>query len=99
MKSDIINGLKSKIAKISYQEDSRDHILFGYIIEETKDSLIIKSDDFENNIVIPKKKVTMLFWPKDMSTTPIRSPVEKKRSKHFSYAKWWKYDDVKEAEP
>lgn len=104
----IIDKFKSKKARISYRESGRDCIVFGYIIKQTEDSLIVEPDGFENDIVLSKKLVTMIFWPKhrdDINTSQRRESrysnlkPKRRRSKHFSYSLWWKDCNVEEAEP
>lgn len=110
MTSNTIDKFRSLKAKISYRDNGRDHILFGYIIEVAADSFIVKPDDFGDNVVIPKKSMTSIVWPKhrdNVDTAQIhkddfsnlKPKNKKKQSKRFSYARWWKDCNVKEAEP
>jgi len=99
MKPDsLIGKFKTKKAKVSYRDDDgKYHVLFGWLVGETKDSFVVKTDGFGDDIVLPKKQIVIISWLKPRPRPRPRLPVEGKRRRGFSYAQWWRHDKVEEA--
>jgi hypothetical protein len=97
MKQDsFINEFKLVKAQVSYRDDSgKYHSLFGWVVEETSDSFIIKPDDSRKNLVLLKKQIVIISWLKHQSTGDTKqehkgspSNLKHKKKRGFSYARW-----------